>query len=261
PDGGGKTALFFGTLLIIHELLKRPHPMLKTHKLPPNPMVVVVTPLNALGDTQAAEMRALGISAVSVNADSIRHAWNEKRDLLDEIRRGKWSATIWSPEKLTARGMDEILQDPSFRKNLVCLAIDEAHVVNQWGHDFRQAYSQIGIIRKRIGHNVPILAATATLVEGPERNFVCASLGLDAGSFYFERQSCERPNIRMVFRELTHTLTGCQFPDILWVLDHTERVIIYCTTIDLLFRVALYLWHNLPPGPKWLEVVRVWNSL
>ncbi|KAF9234428.1 P-loop containing nucleoside triphosphate hydrolase protein, partial [Melanogaster broomeanus] len=171
------------------------------------------------------------ISAVSVNADSIRHAWNEKRDLLDEIRRGKWSATIWSPEKLTARGMDEILQDPSFRKNLVCLAIDEVHVVNQWGHDFRQAYSQIGVIRKRIGHNVPILAATATLVEGPERNF------------------------------LTHTLTGCQFPDILWVLDHTERVIIYCTTIDLLFRVALYLWRNLPPGPERLEVVRVWNSL
>ncbi|KAF9234427.1 hypothetical protein BU15DRAFT_13834, partial [Melanogaster broomeanus] len=52
PTGGGKTALFFGTLLIIHELLKRPHPILKTHKLPPNPMVVVVTPLNALGDTQ-----------------------------------------------------------------------------------------------------------------------------------------------------------------------------------------------------------------
>ncbi|KAF9235067.1 P-loop containing nucleoside triphosphate hydrolase protein [Melanogaster broomeanus] len=260
PTGGGKTALF-GPLLIAQELIKRPIPTLRIRKVPKNPMILVVTPLNALGDAQATEMQGLGIRAVSVNADTVNHAWNEKRDLLDEIHCGKWSATIWSPEKLTARSTADILQDSSFRQNLLCIAIDEAHIVNQWGRGFRQAYAQIGLIRKRIGYDVPVIAATATLVEGPERRYVCTNLGLEDGSFYFERQSCERPNVRTVFRELTHTLTGWQFPDILWVIQTRERVIIYCKSIDLLFRVALYLWRSLPPGPDRLEIIRVWNSL
>ncbi|KIJ11609.1 hypothetical protein PAXINDRAFT_157257 [Paxillus involutus ATCC 200175] len=110
------------------------------------------------------------------------------------------------------RGMKNVISLTRF-----AVENDEAHVINQWGCDFHQAYAQIGLIHKHIGYDVPVIAATATLVE------------------------------------------GWQFPDILWVIQTGERVIVSCKSIDLLFRVALYLCRSLPPSPKRLKIVRVWE--
>ncbi|KAH7902925.1 P-loop containing nucleoside triphosphate hydrolase protein, partial [Hygrophoropsis aurantiaca] len=260
PTGGGKTGVFFGLYLVVDALLKKPVEGISCW-LPESPVVMIVTPLNALGDTQAAEMCALGIRAVSINMDTVRKAREEKRDLLDEIRRCKWSITIWSPEKLTSNDTEAVLRDEYFLSNIIMLGVDETHVLPVWEPAFRAAYRQIGLLHKRLPAHVPLVAVTATLVPGPDEIAVCRSLGLVPGHFHYSRHSCERLNIREVVRELTHGLSGSKFPDIAWVLDNGEKVLIYCQTIELGFRVAVYLWNLLPPGPQRLDIVRLWNSL
>ena len=66
--------------------------------------------------------------------------------------------------------------------------------------------------------------------------------------------------MRLIFRELTHSLGGFQFPDIVWVFKCGVKVILYCKTIDLCLRVALYGW-SLHPVIRALDNVRLWTSL
>ncbi|KAH7902761.1 P-loop containing nucleoside triphosphate hydrolase protein [Hygrophoropsis aurantiaca] len=151
---------------------------------------------------------------------------------MDEVRRCRWSVSLWSPEKLTSSGADAVIRDETFRRNLALYGVDETHVVYIWGASFRAAYRQIGLVHKRLPKHVPLVAVTATLVPGAEQN------------------------------ELTHGLGGDTFPDIAWVLDAGEKVVLYCKTIELAFRVALYLWSLCPAGPaRRMKAVRLWYSL
>lgn len=206
-------------------------------------------------------MCGLGVRAVAINSETITAAKDEGRDLMDEVRRCRWSVSLWSPEKLTSSGADAVIRDETFRRNLALYGVDETHVVYIWGASFRAAYRQIGLVHKRLPKHVPLVAVTATLVPGAEQNGVCDTLGLRAGKFYFDRYSNERSNVRVVVRELTHGLGGDTFPDIAWVLDAGEKVVLYCKTIELAFRVALYLWSLCPAGPGRMKAVRLWYSL
>ncbi|KAF9230789.1 P-loop containing nucleoside triphosphate hydrolase protein, partial [Melanogaster broomeanus] len=261
PTGGGKTAVFYGILLILEHLKKSPIHELGPFKFPNNPVIMIVTPLNELGNMHAAEMTAMGLKAVAINSKMITTALDENRDLLDEVRRCEWNISLWSPEKLASQGADAVLRDETFRKNVVLYGVDEAHVVNAWGKSFRMAYRQTGLVHRRLPNHVPLVALSATIVPGTEQNAICESLGLRRGHFHFTRLSCERPNIHIVVHELMHSLVGDRFPDIAWVLDDGKKVVVYCKTIELVFRVVLYLWSQCPPGPERMKIVWIWYSL
>ncbi|KDQ50833.1 hypothetical protein JAAARDRAFT_51106 [Jaapia argillacea MUCL 33604] len=257
--GGGKTALFYGPLLIAQHLLRYPVPGIKP--VPPKPVILIVTPLVELGNKHVSEMTELKIQALAVNADSVTTASRQGRDIWEEVRTCMWAAVVLSAERLASKEADEVLRDKTFRENLLLLGLDEAHVVVPWGLEFRTDYRQMGLIRKRLPEEVAFVAATATLTPGKEQEDLCHLLGLRKGHFHTIRLSCERLNVRTVIRELTHGLSTYQFLDIAWIATPGMKAVVYCETIDLGFRVALYLWSLLPPGRQRVQQIRLWNSL
>ena len=121
-------------------------------------MVVVVSPLISLMADQVAQLRAKGINAVYLNSTLTPGA---RRETVAQISDPAFAGLVYlAPERLATGELDGIFN----RAGVRLLAIDEAHCVSQWGHDFRPEYSQIGHFRERLG-NPPTIALTATATE------------------------------------------------------------------------------------------------
>lgn len=166
------------------------------------------------------------------------------------------------PEHLINKEWEKITDCLLFRSNCAFSAVDEAHLINQWGHDFRDAFKHIGsFFRSRLPSSVPTLALTATLQPGPPTTSVCQSLGFRPGNFHCVRLSNERPNIQFLTQKLTHGLSGTEFPDLLPYLNSGRKTIIYCRSIDLCERVSAYLWRCLPATPERHTRVRLYHAL
>lgn len=183
------------------------------------------------------------------------------RNLLKEVCEGRWSVVLLSAERLVSPDVDSIIRNQSFRQNLVLLGIDETHVVVPWGKDFRQAYHQISALRRRLPSHTALVAVSATISPGKEFNTLCSTLELKCGQYHLIRESSERPNVRMVFKTLTHGLGGYQFPDIAWVFKRGVKAVVYCQTIDLCFRVAYYGWNLFAESCRRLDNVRLWTAI
>jgi ATP-dependent DNA helicase RecQ len=125
---------------------------------------VVVSPLIALMDDQVAALRARGVAAVALHS-GLEDAAKARAEL-------KTAEIVYvSPERLAK---------PAARRALAAggvalVAVDEAHCISQWGHDFRKDYLTLGVLRAEWG--APILALTAT-ATGRVRDEICASLGM-----------------------------------------------------------------------------------
>ncbi|KAF9528831.1 P-loop containing nucleoside triphosphate hydrolase protein [Crepidotus variabilis] len=259
--GWGKTAAFFGPILVLQHLIR--YPRLCGPSPPPTPVALVITPLIELGNAHATEISKFGLRTVSINAETIRAASDEGRNLMKEVRLCKWPIVLLSAERLVNKDFDTILRDPNFRHNLVVLGIDEAHLVVPWGKDFRKAYSRIAHLMRRLPSHTPVVSVTATLSEKDEQE-LCTQLGynMKKNEVHCIRLSSERSNVRLIFRELRHSLGGYTFPDIAWAFCRGTKTVIYCNTLDLCFRVALYGWNQYPPDDRRrLEKVRLWTSI
>ncbi|KII85950.1 hypothetical protein PLICRDRAFT_64754, partial [Plicaturopsis crispa FD-325 SS-3] len=181
------------------------------------------------------------ISAVALNSATITAARRMGRDLHKEIRQCQYSVVLVSPERLTSQEFDPILRDEDFMKNWMVMGIDEVHVLVPWGRDFRKAYYRTYSVWKRAPSHTRLVTGTATLTPGNDTS--------------------ARPNVRTMIHELGHSLDGFNFPEILWAIEDGQKAVLYAVSIDLGFRLAIYLWHNMAPGAKRLVRVRIWNSL
>ncbi len=117
-------------------------------------LTVVVSPLIALMDDQVAGLQRRGIAATCVHSLLEKH---EREARLAAVQRGQVRLLYVTPERFRVPGFLQLAQTVQVAR----LAIDEAHCVSHWGHDFRPDYMQLGIIRKALG-NPPVLALTAT---------------------------------------------------------------------------------------------------
>jgi ATP-dependent DNA helicase RecQ len=150
---------------------------------------VVVSPLIALMADQVAALRLLGVEAAVLNssltAEESRAVWGRLvRDELDLI--------YVAPERLLTEGFLELLDQLHEQDGIALFAIDEAHCVSQWGHDFRPEYLQLSVLGHRY-QGVPRLALTAT-ADQLTRAEIRERLALpDAREFV---ASFDRPNIR-----------------------------------------------------------------
>jgi hypothetical protein len=207
------------------------------------------------------EIEAVGLKAVSLSAESLSAASCEGRNLFEEICLCQWSVVLLSAERLASKELDAVVRNETFRKNLVVYGIDEAHVVVPWSVDFRLAYHQAAILPKRLPDHVALVVTTATLAPGHAYDsLVYSALSLKPGNFHCQRLSTERPNVRTVITELTHGLNSYKFPDISWVFTtESIKVVLYCRTLELGFRIAMYGWSLCGEDP--LGCVRLWNSL
>lgn len=157
---------------------------------------VVLSPLVALMYDQVAAMRQLGVRAAALNSSMSRDA---QAEVASRYAAGELDLLYLAPERLTAPGTAELLD----RAPIALFAIDEAHCVSQWGHDFRPDYLQLGHLAER-WPEVPRIALTATAT--PEtRAEIVARLQLEGAEQFVS--SFDRPNIRY---EITEKQTGNQ---------------------------------------------------
>ncbi len=147
--------------------------------------VVVVSPLIALMQDQVQALMANGIPAVAINSN--RSDFDNRSDI-DAAHAGRIKIIYLSPERLIA-DIDQWLT----RLNICLFAIDEAHCISQWGHDFRKVYTQLSALKSKFP-NIPIMALTAT-ADRLTRDDISRQLGLKdplrwLGSF-------NRPNLSL----------------------------------------------------------------
>ncbi|WKC36173.1 DNA helicase RecQ [Ectopseudomonas chengduensis] len=166
PTGGGKSLCFQVPALMREGL------------------AVVVSPLIALMDDQVATLDELGVAAVALNSTL---SPDEQREIADRIRRGQIKMLYLAPERLVQPRMLSFLQG----LDIALFAIDEAHCVSQWGHDFRPEYLQLGQLAELFPH-VPRIALTAT-ADKRTREEIVQRLHLDNAERFLS--SFDRPNI------------------------------------------------------------------
>jgi len=185
---------------------------------------IVVSPLIALMNDQVQALEARGVRAGALHSgrDEL-----EQRTVVAHLLTGKLDLIYVSPERTVLSGFRRLLE----RANIARLAIDEAHCISQWGHDFRPEYQRLGELREFLG--VPTMALTATATDRVMRE-IETSLGLTdptrvCGSFV-------RPNLRFgvrhIGRDAERIEALCQALEDAGLRKQTGggRAIIYCAT-------------------------------
>jgi ATP-dependent DNA helicase RecQ len=146
---------------------------------------VVISPLIALMQDQVEALRQLGVKAACLNSSLPA---GEAAAVERALAAGDLDLLYVAPERLlTPRCLDLLARVP-----LALFAIDEAHCVSQWGHDFRPEYRELSVLRER-WPDVPRIALTAT-ADPPTRREIVERLGLEAARQFVG--SFDRPNIR-----------------------------------------------------------------
>jgi ATP-dependent DNA helicase RecQ len=148
-------------------------------------IAVVVSPLIALMQDQVDALKSLGVNAAFLNSSL---SWPEQIEIEKAVRAGVLDLIYVAPERLVQPRLLELLSSTE----VALFAIDEAHCVSQWGHDFRPEYRQLRILAERFP-NVPRIALTATADEKTRAEIV-RELALEKAEKLVA--SFDRPNIR-----------------------------------------------------------------
>jgi len=152
-------------------------------------LTVVVSPLIALMRDQVRQLQQLGVEAAALNSSV---EYDEARRIRQSMRDGKLKLLYVAPERLTRPDTVEMLDDIG----VGLLAIDEAHCVSQWGHDFRPEYLRLGEIREQI-RATQTIALTAT-ADGPTRADIVDKLFRLAPRTFV--RSFDRPNLHLAMQ-------------------------------------------------------------
>jgi len=170
PTGGGKSLCFQLPALTLKGI------------------VLVVSPLIALMRDQVSALKALGVNAGALTSGNTN---DETETVFNDLENGNLKLLYIAPERLANIGTQRMLS----KLPISFIAVDEAHCVSQWGHDFRPDYLRIGELRKLL--NVPLAAFTAT--ADPETQNEIKDRLFDINNPEVFLQGFDRPNIHMSF--------------------------------------------------------------
>lgn len=176
---------------------------------------IVVSPLISLMQDQVEQLQAQGVSAAYLNSSLDTDV---QMDIQAKLQHGDYDLLYVSPERLLQPSFQSLLQQIT----VALFAIDEAHCVSHWGHDFRQDYRMLGQIKTRFP-DIPVVGLTATADAATQAD-IQAQLNLHAPLVY--RGSFDRPNIR--YRVMSKYKAFEQVVD--YVRQQDGSGIIYCNS-------------------------------
>ncbi len=153
-------------------------------------LTVVISPLIALMRDQVRALSAAGVAAGSLNSNNEPE---ENTRVLGLLRRRELRLLYLAPERLARPDTVEMLAEC----NVTMMAIDEAHCVSQWGHDFRPEYLTLGTLARQIGGRLQTMALTAT-ADAPTRDDIVEKLFADPPRTFV--RSFDRPNLLLAFK-------------------------------------------------------------
>ncbi len=212
PTGGGKSLCYQYPAQVLEKL------------------VIVISPLIALMKDQVASLKAKNLRAGCLYSGQTEF---EKRQIFLEISEGKAYVLYLSPERVQKQGFQSWIE----KRPIGLFAVDEAHCVSQWGHDFRAEYAELQILKK-LRPDVPVLALTAsatpTVLDDVELNLKLKNAarlvrGFYRPNLYYQVQACE--NDQSKSEVLTQAIK--QFPK--------GRILIYCGTRKITESVSEHL--------------------
>lgn len=152
-------------------------------------LAIVVSPLIALMQDQVEALQQLGVNAAFLNSSL---SAEDNARITRQVVSGEIKLLYVAPERLMVGSFLALLDEVQQHVGLALFAIDEAHCVSQWGHDFRPEYRQLTILHNRFPE-VPRIALTAT-ADAPTRAEIISQLNLENARQFVS--SFDRPNIR-----------------------------------------------------------------
>ena len=195
PTGGGKSICFQVPALVKEGVC------------------IVISPLIALMQDQVENLKKRDIKAITIPSGSNQ---NEIITLFDQVKFGKIKFLYISPERLQAR----LIQQKIKELNVNLIAIDEAHCISEWGHDFRPSYRNIKIL-KEILPEVPFIALTATannkVLKDISNNLQLSNHRLFKKSFFRENLAYQVFKIEDKLERLLQIFTKTKVPAIIYV--------------------------------------------
>jgi len=192
---------------------------------------VVVSPLIALMQDQVDALRGLGVRAGFLNSSQDDY---ERRDTENAFVRGDLDLLYLAPERLRMESTTSLLD----RGRISLFAIDEAHCVAQWGHDFRPDYLALSALHER-WPDVPRIALTATATEATHTE-IAQRLNLGEAKHFVA--SFDRPNIQ--YRIAAKNEPKRQLLDLLRSEHNGDAAIVYCLSRASVEKTAEFLVQN-----------------
>ena len=192
---------------------------------------VVVSPLISLMQDQVDALLQLGVKAAFLNSSLSR---GKQRQVERRLEAGELDLLYVAPERLLTDDFLERLD----RLDVALLAIDEAHCISQWGHDFRPEYLQLARVRERLPR-VPCLAVTAT-ADAPTRREIARRLGFQDDDVFVT--GFDRPNIR--YAVVLQRSAKQQLLDFIKREHEGDAGIVYCLSRKKVDETAAWLSEN-----------------
>jgi ATP-dependent DNA helicase RecQ len=202
---------------------------------------IVISPLIALMQDQVQALLQLGVRAAFLNSSM---AADNSRRVQQQLLNGELDLLYVAPERLLNEHFLGLLTRLKAPSGVALFAIDEAHCVSQWGHDFRPDYRALSILHERFP-DVPRIALTAT-ADAPTRGEIVERLALEQARQFVS--SFDRPNIR--YRVVQKNNARSQLAAFLDSEHENDAGVVYCLSRKKVDETALWLreqgWDALP---------------